>query len=341
MTVLRWVAAVVLAATPVAGQEVTLKLHHFLPDASFVPAEILQPWAERIEAGSDGRIKIETYPAMALGGKPADLIDQVADGVADVVWTLPGYTPGRFPRIEVVELPFMSVDAGATSAALWSMAEGWLDSDFKDIHLLGIWVHGPGVIHSGTPVATLEDMAGLKIRAPSRAASMLLEKAGAAPVGMPAPTIPEALSRGVIDGALLPWEVTSAIRVGEFVNNHTEFEGRAVYTATLMLAMNKDVYDGLPDDLKTVIDAASGAEFSANAGKVQTTGDQPPRDGAIAAGANIVTISGEEAMRWHDLGDQVIADWSAAAQGFDGAALIGQARTAIARAEAAAGIAAE
>lgn len=328
-----WIGALLLTATPALAQDVTLKLHHFLPETSFVPAEILTPWAERIEAESGGRIKVEAYPSMALGGKPADLIEQAVDGVADVVWTLPGYTPGRFPRTEVVELPFMSGDAGATSAALWSMAEGWQDSDFRDVHLLGIWVHGPGVIHSARPVATLEDMAGMKLRAPSRAASMLLEKAGAAPIGMPAPAVPEALSKGVIDGAMFPWEVTSSVRVGEFVNNHTEFEGRAVYTAVLMLAMNKGVYDALPDDLKAVIDGASGAEFSANAGRVQQTGDLPPRDQAVSDSANIITISGDEAARWHDLGREVIADWSAAAEGFDGAALVDEARAAIAAEE--------
>lgn len=328
-----WIGALLLTATPALAQDVTLKLHHFLPETSFVPAEILTPWAERIEAESGGRIKVEAYPSMALGGKPADLIEQAVDGVADVVWTLPGYTPGRFPRTEVVELPFMSGDAGATLAALWSMAEGWQDSDFRDVHLLGIWVHGPGVIHSARPVATLEDMAGMKLRAPSRAASMLLEKAGAAPIGMPAPAVPEALSKGVIDGAMFPWEVTSSVRVGEFVNNHTEFEGRAVYTAVLMLAMNKGVYDALPDDLKAVIDGASGAEFSANAGRVQQTGDLPPRDQAVSDSANIITISGDEAARWHDLGRKVIADWSAAAEGFDGAALVDEARAAIAAEE--------
>lgn len=334
MKLLTLIAAALLAAPAALAQEVTLKMHYFLPETSFVPAEILTPWADRIEAESGGRIKIDRYPSMALGGKPTDLADQVTDGVADIVWTLPGYTPGRFPRTEVVELPFMSADAGATSAALWSMAEGWSDSDFRDVHLLGLWVHGPGVIHSARPVATLEDMQGMKLRAPSRAAAMLLERAGGAPVGMPVPAVPEALSRRVIDGALLPWEVTSSVRVSEFVGNHTEFDGRAIYTAVLMLAMNKAAYQALPDDLKAVIDNASGAAFSRAAGTRQQEGDAAPRAEAAGAGANIVTIPADQAAPWHDLGAQVVNDWAAAARGFDGAALVEQARTAIADAEA-------
>lgn len=331
----RIAAAVLLTLTPAAlsAQEVTLRLHYFLPETSFVPAAILNPWADRVEAESGGRIKVDRYPSMALGGKPTDLVDQVSDGVADVVWTLAGYTPGRFPRTEVFELPFMSQDAGATSAALWDMAQGWQDSDFRGLHLLGLWVHGPGVIHSTRPVAGLPDMAGLKLRAPSRTASMLMERAGAAPIGMPAPAVPEALSKGVIDGALLPWEVTSSVRVQEFVRNHTEFEGPAVYTAVLILAMNPASYDRLPDDLKAVIDAASGAEFSRHAGAVQQNADIPQRQATVAAGGTILTIGGDQLPEWHGLGDQVISDWAGAAQGFDGAALVAQAREAIAAAE--------
>ncbi|MDO5630407.1 MAG: TRAP transporter substrate-binding protein [Paracoccus sp. (in: a-proteobacteria)] len=337
MTLLRrMIAAVVMMLAPLVAtaQEITLRLHYFLPENSFVPAQILTPWADRIEAESGGRIKVERYPSMALGGRPADLVDQVTDGVADVVWTLPGYTPGRFPHTEVAELPFISRDAGATSAALWNLAQGWRDSDFRNLHPLGIWVHGPGVIHSARPVADLSDMAGLKLRAPSRAASMLLEKAGAAPVGMPAPAVPEALSKGVIDGALLPWEVTSSVRVQEFVKNHTEFEGPAIYNAVLMLVMNKGVYDRLPDDLKAVIDAASGAAFSRHAGAIQQNADQPQRAETLASGGTILTVGADQIEPWHALGDQVIAEWAAAARGFDGAALVAQARAAIAEAEA-------
>ncbi len=89
--------AAMLGATSALAQDITLKLHHFLPAQATVPSKFLTPWAEKIEKESGGRIKFEHYPAMQLGGKPGELADQVIDGVADVVWTLPGYTPGRFP----------------------------------------------------------------------------------------------------------------------------------------------------------------------------------------------------------------------------------------------------
>ena len=113
------VAGALLAAGTFAGsgaalaQEVTLRMHQFLPPQANVPAKVLIPWAKRVEEASDGRIKVEVFSAMALGGTPPQLIDQARDGVVDIVWTLPGYSPGRFPRAEVFELPFMMTDAEA------------------------------------------------------------------------------------------------------------------------------------------------------------------------------------------------------------------------------------
>ena len=342
MTLFRRLAAATAVALglalPATAEEVVLKLHQFLPADSFVPARIIAPWAEKVEKDSGGRIKVEIYPSMVLGGKPADLVDQVVDGQVDLIWTLAGYTPGRFPRTEVVELPFMSRDSGATSKALWTMAQGWQDKDFKDLHLIGLWVHSPGVIHSRRPVLKLEDMKGIAIRAPSRASSMLLERLGAAPVGMPAPQVMEALSRGVIDAALLPWEVTSSIPVQDLVKNHTEFPDRAIYTAVQMIAMNKARYDALPDDLKAVIDAASGEALSENAGRLQQSADAPQREAAIAAGGTVTVLDPAEVARWHEQGEAVIADWAKAARGFDGTALVAEARAAIAAAEASLGI---
>lgn len=322
-----------LLSLPAAAQEVTLRLHQFLPEQSFVPASILTPWIERIEAESGGRIEIEHFPSMQLGGKPTDLVDQVVDGVVDIVWTLPGYTPGRFPRSEVFELPFMVRDAEAASRAYWELAQTEMrDTEFRDLHLLGTWVHGPGVIHAARPVTKLEDMAGLKLRAPSRVTTQLLEGLGATAVGMPVPAVPEQLSTGVIDGALLPWEVSASLRVGELVRHHTEFPDRGIYVATFILAMNKDSYANLPEDLKAVIDRNSGAEFSALAGRLQHGEDVPSRKVAADLGNEIIVLSKDEAARWEAAAAPVTEAWYAEmeAQGIDGRALQESARRAIA-----------
>lgn len=313
------------------SQEVTLRLHQFLPEQASVPANVLVPWIERVEEASDGRIEIELHSAMALGGTPPQLYDQARDGVVDIVWTLPGYTPGRFPQTEVFELPFIASDAETTSRAFWQVTEETLQgSDFQGVKILGAWVHGPGVIHvSGEGVRSMEDMADLKLRAPTRMTTELLEEVGAAPIGMPVPAIPESLSKGVIDGAVVPWEVTPSLRLSELVDVHTEFSGdKSLYVATFILAMNQAKYDSLPDDLKQVIDENSGLEFSALAGKTTQEFDPPARAIAEEAGNEIVVLDEAEVARWVEASQPVIDAWVAEmdGKGMDGTALVEQVR---------------
>ncbi|MAC76971.1 MAG: C4-dicarboxylate ABC transporter [Rhodobacteraceae bacterium] len=322
--------AIALTACPAIAQDVTLRLHQFLPPQAPLPAHVLKPWAESVEAASDGRIKIQHFDAMALGGTPPSLMDQARDGVVDIVMTLVGYTPGRFPRTEVFELPFMMTSPIATSQAFWEMVDtDWQDSEYKDVKILGAWVHGPGVIHSREGVESLEDMKGLKLRGPTRMTNELLGELGATPVGMPLPAIPEALSTGVIDATVIPWEVTASIRLSELVDNHTEFGGdRALYTAALVLAMNQRSYDKLPDDLKAILDAESGAKLSQMAAQVMWDYDAPGRKIAQDAGNTIVVLDEAEVARWQQAALPVVDRWVADmdSKGIDGTALIDQAQ---------------
>ncbi|APX12699.1 TRAP transporter substrate-binding protein [Tateyamaria omphalii] len=317
------------SGTAAFAQEVTLNLHQFLPAQANVPKLVLDVWADNVEAASEGRIKVDRFPSMQLGGRPPELIDQAVDGVADVVWTVVGYTPGRFPRTEVFELPFMMTDARAMSSAYWQMFETHMkDTEFKDVHILGTWVHGPGMIHVNKEVNTPDDMAGLKIRGGSRTVNNLLEKMGSTPVGMPVPAVPEGLSKGVIDGTTIPWEVTAALKIPELVGYHTEFEGNALYTLTFVLAMNKDRYESLPADLQQVIDDNSGLEFSIFAGGTQADSDGPARALAVDNGNTIVTVSGDELDAWRAVAQPIYDEWVAdmESKGIDGQALIDEAR---------------
>ncbi|MDF1715216.1 MAG: TRAP transporter substrate-binding protein [Antarcticimicrobium sp.] len=323
-----------LMATSAMAQEVTLKLHQFLPAQANVPKLILDVWADNVEKDSGGRIKVDRYPSMQLGGKPPELLDQAIDGVADIVWTVVGYTPGRFPGTEVFELPFMMTNARAVSRAYWEMfEEHWKDTDFQNVHILGTWVHGPGLIHSADPVETPEDLQGMKIRGGSRSVNSLLTELGATPVGMPVPAIPEGLSKGVIDGTTIPWEVTTALKVPELVENHTEFTGGALYTLTFVLAMNKEKYDSLPDDLKKVVDDNSGMEFSVFAGGTQADSDGPAREIALDLGNNIITLDEAQTAVWRDASQPIYDAWlkDMSDKGIDGQALLDQAQALIAK----------
>lgn len=321
--------AMVPLSAEVQAQDVTLKLHQFLPLRATIPARFLTPWIEKVQQESGGRIAVQHFPSMQLGGKPPELIEQATDGAVDLVWTVLGYTPGRFQRAEAFELPFIMTTGEATSRAFQEYAERHMANDFPGLKVIAVHTHGPGVLHTKAPVNALADLEGMKLRGPTRVITGMLGKLGAVPVGMPVPAMPQALSKGVIDGTVIPWEITLPLKISELVENHTEFTGEhGLYTATFVFAMNRDSYDNLPDDLKQVIDANSGIETAAWAGRVMDAGDVAGRAKAAADGNNIVTLDAAETARWAVAASSVVSDWVAEMKdrGIDGQALVDEAK---------------
>jgi TRAP-type C4-dicarboxylate transport system substrate-binding protein len=315
---------------PAEAQEHTFRIHQMLPPQATIPAKFIEPWAKRVEEQSGGRLAFELYPSMQLGGKPPGLYDQVRDGVIDITWTLPGYTPGRFPKVEAFELPFMVTTAAATSQAFQEFYEQHIADQFPDVHVIAVHTHGPGLLHmKGDPIETLEDLQGKKLRGPTRVINGMLEKLGAVPVGMPVPAVPESLSKGVIDGTVIPWEVTAPLKVAELVDSHTGFTGdRGFYTATFVFAMNKAKYESLPDDLKKVIDDNSGVAAAKLLGEAMDGGDAIGLKIAEERGNPIIMLDEAETQRWREAAQPVIDEWIAEmdAAGVDGAALVEEAR---------------
>ena len=335
----RGAAAAALGVPHLAGlaqQSVTLKFHTFMAPLSNVWLTMHKPWMEKVEKESGGRIKFEGYPAMQLGGTPVQLYDQARDGVVDVVWTLPGSTAGRFPRIEVFELPFTMNNAEATSKAYWEYFQTQCPDEFKEIQVLALHVHGPGMFHSATRlVKAPPDLKGMKVRGPTRQVTKLLGALGAIPVGMPLPQIPDALSKGTIDACAIPWEVVPAVKVHELTKFHSEFDntGPALYTTTFVLAMNKPKYESLAPDLKKVIDANSGLATSAWLGKTQQANDANGRKVTVEHGNTIYQITAADREQFIKLSASVDDDWVADMdkRGFKGKALLDAAKGLIAK----------
>jgi len=322
------------AITAFAQQTVTLKFHTFMAPQSNVWLNMHKAWMNKVEQESGGRIKFEAYPAMQLGGTPVQLYDQVRDGVVDVVWTLPGNTAGRFPRVEVFELPFIMTNAEATSKAYWEYVQTMAPDEFKETHLIALQVHGPGVIHTvDKPVRSVADLKGLKMRAPTRQVTKLMGALGATPVGMPLPGIPDALSKGTINGAVIPWEVVPAVKVNELTKFHAEFDpaGGCLYTTTFVMAMNKAKYNSLPPDLKKIIDNNSGLETSGWLGKVQQEGDVPGRKSASDRNNTIFTVGPAEAQEFRRKSRALEVEWveDMNKRGHDGRKLLDTARALI------------
>ena len=337
MQSIRWRLAIIaaaLAASAALAQEVTLKVHHFLPAGSYANTQFIQPWCDRIAKESGNRLKCQVYPSMQLGGTPGQLYDQVKDGAVDVIWSLPGYTAGRFPSIEAFELPFMMVDAEATSKALWDFVQQNSAAEFKDVHPIAFHVHGPGVFHMREkPIRTMADLKGLKVRAPTRQINRFLAALGATPVAMPVPQVSEALSKGVIDGAVVPYEVVPSVKIQDIAKFHSETDPSepAFYTSTFMFVMNKDKYASLPPDLKKVIDANSGQALSGQVGKVFIASDA---EGKKLTAKNTTNVIGKaELAGWKKVGQAVSDQWVADmdAKGANGTKLLATAKHLIAK----------
>ncbi len=321
--------------TALAAQEtkVTLKVHHFMPHDSFTQREFIQPWADRISQESGGRIRFHFFPAMQLGGKPAQLLDQARDGTADIVWALPGYASGRYPLTGVFELPFMNRSAKAGSQAMWDFLQAHGQREYQGVHLLATHLTDSVLLHTRKqPIRSMADFAGLRLRTANPVQSRLIELFGGAPQAMPINPVPAALARGLLDGAAVPWDVVTSVKLQERVQHHTETaEGMPkLMHAALVLAMNQARYDSLPEDLRRIIDANSGRALSAHAGRLwDTRVVDTGRELARQRGNQIHFLAPEEQQRWMDAARSLDGEWVSELerQGYrDGAGLLREAR---------------
>ncbi len=314
-----------LAAGKASAQDaITLRLHSLVPLESSILAEAVLPYLKNIEAEAGGRLKFEYYPSMQLGGTPQSLYDQVKDGVVEFTQTVIGYTPGRFPKTETFELPFLMTDVVSTSVALQKFVEAHSMDEFSEVKLLCMNTHGPGMLHTKDPVTRLEDLRGMKIRGGSPLVNDLLAKLGAEPITIPITQMAEALTTGVIDGTTMPWDLTPSLKVPELVHHHTEFPAtRGLYTLPFFFIMNLSAYQALPDDLKALFDKGAGLPLARACGEATAGGDIWARQIAVDLGNTIHTLDDAEAQRWVDASLPTIEQWYAEreARGIDGRAL--------------------
>lgn len=318
-----------------AQEFVTLKLHHFLGPNAPAHTKMLAPWAERIKQASADKLNIEIYPAMALGGKPSQLISQVRDGVVDIVWTVNGYTAGLFPRSEVFELPFVHTNnAVATNLAMRAMFDEYLASEYAGLKVLFTHVHAGQAIHMvDKPIRTPADLAGLKLRIPTRTGAWIIEALGATPVGMPVPELPQALSKKVVDGALIPFEIVKPLKLQELTRYQIEGPANIRFgTATFQVSMNLDKWNSLPADLQQVILNESGENWHKEIGGIWTESEHGGLAALEAAGNEHILLNEQELAAFRKRLAPVIDRWLAEmkGKGIDGQRLLDKARELIA-----------
>lgn len=325
-----------LAATTSAfAEEFEFKLHHFLGANAPVQTQMLEPWARQVEENSGGRVKIEIFPSMTLGGRPPELINQVRDGVVDIVWTANGYTPGLFPRTEVFELPNIHInDPSATNLAMLDMFESDLKEEYKGVEVMFLHVHaGQAMQMRDTEVRKPEDLAGKKMRIPTRTGAWVIEALGASPAAMPVPELPTALQKGVVDGALIPWEIIAPLKIQEQTQYDIEGANKTRFgNTTFQVSMNKARWDSLPEDVQKAFRDASGRDWVAEVGNIWRASDDAGIALAVESGNTHVTLTEEETAVFAAAMEPVVERWveEVTDNGIDGAGLVERARAAIA-----------
>jgi TRAP-type C4-dicarboxylate transport system substrate-binding protein len=298
------VAALGLATTVQAADN--LRYAHFMPAASWQNQTLFLDWANAVKEASGGEVEVAVFPAQTLGKAPAGY-DNAATGVADIAWTVQGYTAGRFPLSQIVELPGLFKTAEVGSCAFQKLYDsGALDEEYKETHVLFVHTHGLGHIHTkGKPVKSLADLKSLKLRRPTAVIGALLTELGAEPVGMPAPRIYESLQRGTIDGYMLPWEAVSGFRLADVTDYRTDF---GFYSLAFVATMNKAKYEALSPAAKAAVDANSGMDWALKAGRGYDAADLRA-SAELASGLEQFEIPAAERAQWSAAGDRATAKY--------------------------------
>jgi TRAP-type C4-dicarboxylate transport system substrate-binding protein len=327
-------AAALLATTLAAGVPAanaaddvkTLRFHTWGPPKGVETGLIFEPLVADIEKNSHGKLKVQIYFSMALGGKARDLVDQALNGVVDISYTLPGYHPGRFTILEGIELPFVGGSAEMMSKVAWDWATNQAKSEFDGLKLLSINAIDPGFVHTTkTPVRKMEDMKGLKIRVAGRYIGMAVEALGGVPVQMPLTDVYESLARGQTQGMMIPWIIMETFKLNDVAKYHTEIP---MYNSTLIIMMNKKSYESLTPEQKAGIDLSTGPKFGAIYGKRWDDNSKFSRDAAIKKGHEIIKLEPAEEARWREASKTVYDEWLDAMnkKGLDGRKMFNELR---------------
>ena len=289
------------------AQTIELKFAHFMSPMHTQHRNSFAPFCNKVEELTGGKVKIKLFPGGALGG-PTQLPDAVKTGITDIAFIIPSYTTGRFNRFSVLDLPFMVDGAVHATKVIYEIYDKHLAQDFKDYKVLWMYTCGPGQLHTvSKPVQTLDDLQGLKMRAPSAYMSKVLKLAGSTPVSMPISELTVSLQKGVIDGMLTPYSAIADFRLFDLVKYVIKAD---VYVSPMAVVMNKDKFDSLPGDAKKAIDKASGKTWGLHAAKVYEEDDEKTvQEGKRLGKIEFTTLPASEREKFMKLVKGMEADW--------------------------------
>lgn len=299
---------VLLAGTASLAAEFELKMSHMFPPTHFIQTRALEPWAKSIEEKSGGRVHITIFAGGSALGDATKQFDQVRNGVVDIAVGIPAIPRGRHPRTTLMELPFTIKSSAAGTHALMDLYEKYLKADFPGTEILNLTITEPSAVHTKAAVADLDQLKGVRVRAPTPSVTAMLNAIGATPVGMPPGQIYESAERGVIDGNVMPWGPVGAFKLYEVFKNHLNARIDAVAMYTLM---NEARYKALPPDIRKLFDD-SHKHFTDVWSTLWKETDDKAIETAKAAGNKVVDMPDAKRNEWREkmkpVVDQYIAE---------------------------------
>jgi TRAP-type C4-dicarboxylate transport system substrate-binding protein len=317
-------AGALLAATTAAQAQKVLRVSSWAPPTHHINSEILPTWGKWIEEASNGRLQIKVEYGLA---PPPGQFDVARDGIADISWSTYDYTPGRYVLTKVVELPGLDTSAEAKSVALWRTQQDVFAKadEHKGLVLLGVMVHGPGMIHTKDKLASLADLKDMKIRIGGGVAAEVGKMLGVVGVQVPAPKVYETLSQGVADGVFFPIESKKSFRIYE-VAPYTLIVPGGMYASAFGFVMNPDSYAALSEDDREALLSVSGEKLSAMAGKAWDKADEAGMQVVKDAGNTVTEVSADDAKMFDGIIAKLQGEWveQATAKGIDGSAALAE-----------------
>ena len=288
--------ALLTLATPAPAQEVTLRFSHFLGPKSFFQLDVVEPWARALAQKTGGKVKVEILDGTSPFGRVAEQAANVKAGTVDIALGLRGAEWARFPGTAVIELPFLVPDAARGSQALWGLyKDGTLAEEWTDYHVLALFVHNPGLIHTtDKTILEPEDLKGVRLRSPNVVVSVALRRLGAEGSLLQVNEVMPAVNAGLLDGIVTNWG-NPLVGFNDVMKHHLDI---AFYTSAFFIVMNKAKYEGLPADVRAAIDEISGDAWVAKFGAYWDKWDKPVRDGASTPGHTIVVADAARTARW-------------------------------------------
>ncbi|MBP6940369.1 MAG: TRAP transporter substrate-binding protein [Syntrophorhabdaceae bacterium] len=289
---------------------VSLNFSNFFP-APHKNSILADAWCKEVEKRAQGKVKITYFPGGTLT-PAAQTYDNVVKGIADIGESCFAYTRGKFPMMEVIDLPLGYKSGAQATNLINAFYAKFQPKELADVKVLFLHAHGPGILHSKSPIAKMEELKGKKIRATGLAAK-IVQALGAAPVGTTMPETYDALRTGVAEGAMAPIEALQGWKWGEVVSSTTQNFGSA-YTTGMFIVMNKAKWNSLPPDVQKIMEDVS-KEWIVKQGQVWDEIDKEGYEFTKKRGNKIIALSKEEDAKWAKAVKPILDDYIKAAKG--------------------------